>query len=400
LTPGWGRAMHVLSLEKKILLAFVVGGLLLLCAGWFAAESGRAYLAADAQADSLRDAERALLAVELSLRGAESGQRGYLLTGRHEYLGPYERALQDIGGQLDVTRGLLAEQAEALQLFWKVDALVRFKLAELQHTIELRRESGFDSGLRLLGTEVGVLDMGEIRVQIGQIQKLLQAKVNAELARSAQRSSYTQVGVLLTGGVAAGLAVAAYMFIAWDLRERRQLAARVEEQANRDPLTQLANRRFFEKCLEFSLAQARRDGTHLGLLFLDLDGFKAVNDRHGHERGDAALVEIARRFRETVRDADLLGRLGGDEFALIAPNAKDGRELAHLAQRLLRTLVDPNQPALSDRALGASIGIAFFPADAADLQGLIAAADAAMYAAKRAGKNRIAFSRTSVAAAA
>src|SRR4029077_19325865 len=212
------------------------------------------------------DAERALLAVELSLRGAESGQRGYLLTARQEYLRPYERALQDIGGQLEATRGLLAEQPEALQLFWKVDALVRFKLAELQHTIELRRENGFDSGLRVLGSDVGMLDMGEIRVQIEQIQKLLQARVNAQLARSGQRSSYTLGGVLLTGGFAAGLAVAAYLFIAWDLRERRQLAARIEEQANRDPLTQLANRRFFEKCLEFSLAQARREGTHLGLL--------------------------------------------------------------------------------------------------------------------------------------
>jgi diguanylate cyclase (GGDEF)-like protein len=390
----------MLSLEKKILLAFVASGLLLLGAGWFAVQSGRAYLAADAQADRLREAERSLLAVELSLRGAESGQRGYLLTGRLEHLGPYRRALEDIGGQLEATRALLAEQPEALQLFWKVDALVRFKLAELQHTIELRRESGFDSGLRVLGSDVGMLEMGEIRVQIEQIQKLLQARVKAELARSAQRSSYTLVGVLLTGLIVAALTVAAYLLIAWELRERRQLATRIEEQANRDPLTQLANRHFFEKCLELNLAQARRDGTHLGLLFLDLDGFKAVNDRRGHEKGGAVLVEIARRFRQTVRDADLLCRLGGDEFALMAPNAKDGRELAHLAQRLLRTLGDPNQPALFERPLGASIGIAFFPADATDLQGLVAAADAAMYAAKRAGKNRIAFSRTSVAAAA
>ena len=74
--------MRVLSLEKKILLAFVAGGLLLLGAGWFVVSNGRAYLAAEEQADHLRDAERALLAVELSLRGAESGQRGYLLTGR------------------------------------------------------------------------------------------------------------------------------------------------------------------------------------------------------------------------------------------------------------------------------------------------------------------------------
>jgi CHASE3 domain sensor protein len=137
--------MLVLSLEKKILVAFVAGGLLLLGAGWFVVSNGRAYLAAEEQADHLRDTERALLAVELSLRGAESGQRGYLLTGREDYLGPYQRALDDIGRQMEEARTLLVEKPEALALFWKVDALVRRKLAELYHAIELRREEGFDA---------------------------------------------------------------------------------------------------------------------------------------------------------------------------------------------------------------------------------------------------------------
>jgi len=392
--------MRVLSLEKKILLAFVAGGLLLLGAGWFVVSNGRAYLAAEEQADRLRDAERALLAVELSLHGAESGQRGYLLTGREDYLGPYERALDDIGRQMEEARTLLAEKPEALALFWNVDALVRRKLAELYHALELRREEGFDAALRVVNTDIGMAEMREIRARTHEIQKLLQAQVSAELARSAQRSSNTLLGALMSGIVFAGLALAAYLVIVWDLRERRQLAARVQEQANHDQLTQLPNRRFFEQWLGYSLAQARRDGAPLALLFLDLDGFKAVNDRHGHKAGDELLVEIARRLRQTVRESDILARLGGDEFALLAPNAKDGRELAHVAQRLLQVLDDPGQPALSDQPIGASIGVALFPEDATDVQGLFAAADAAMYAAKRAGKNRIAFYATAIAAAA
>jgi len=392
--------MRVLSLEKKILLAFVAGGLLLLGAGWFVVSNGRAYLAAEEQADHLRDAELALLAVELSLRGAESGQRGYLLTGREDYLLPYERALDDIGRQMEEARTLLAEKPEALALFWNVDALVRRKLAELYHALELRREEGFDAALRVVNTDIGMAEMREIRARTHEIQKLLQAQVSAELARSAQRSSNTLLGALMSGIVFAGLALAAYLVIVWDLRERRQLAARVQEQANHDPLTQLPNRRFFEQWLGYSLAQARRDGAPLALLFLDLDGFKAVNDRHGHKAGDELLVEIARRLRQTVRESDMLARLGGDEFALLAPNAKDGRELAHVAQRLLQVLDDPRQPALSDQPIGASIGVALFPEDATDVQGLFAAADAAMYAAKRAGKNRIAFYTTAIAAAA
>jgi diguanylate cyclase (GGDEF)-like protein len=98
-----------------------------------------------------------------------------------------------------------------------------------------------------------------------------------------------------------------------------------------------------------------------------------------------------------VRESDLLVRLGGDEFALIAPNAKDGRELAQVAQRLLATLADPSEPLLSDPPLGASIGVAFFPQDALELSGLITAADEAMYTAKRTGRNRIAFYATAVA---
>src|SRR5215472_3327362 len=389
-----------LSLERTILLAFVAGGLLLLAAGWFAVDSGRAYLAAEAEADRLRDAERAVLAVELSLRRAESGQRGYLLTGRQEYLRPYEIAIEDIGAQMQETRELLADKPDAMALYWNVDKLVRLKLAEIQHTIEVRRSEGLDEALKIVNSDVGAVEMRDIRVNIEAIQRQLQARKAAELARSAQRSSNTLLGMIFGGIVVALLSAAAYLLIAWELRERRQLAARVEAQANQDALTHLPNRRFFVQWLGFNLAQAKRDGADLALMFIDLDGFKAVNDRHGHDAGDALLVQIARRFRATLRESDLLARVGGDEFALIAPNAKDGREMGQLAQRLLSALSDAGAPKLAGEPVGASIGIAFYPADAEDLQGLVAAADAAMYAAKRAGKNRFAFYATSDAAAA
>jgi diguanylate cyclase (GGDEF)-like protein len=392
--------LDTLSVEKKILMAFIAAVLLLLAAGWFAVESGRAYLAAEAEADRLRDAERAVLAVELSLRRAESGERGYLLTGRQEYLRPYERAIEDIGAQMDETRELLADQPEALAAFWNLDKLVRLKLADLHETIEVRRSEGFDAALRLVNSDVGAIEMRDIRLNIEAIQQQLRARKAAELAGSARRFSNTFLGMIFGGSIVAVLAVAAYLVIAWELRERRQLAARVEAQANQDVLTHLPNRRFFVQWLGFNLAQARRDGADLALMFIDLDGFKAVNDRYGHDAGDALLVEISRRFRHTVRESDLLARVGGDEFALIAPNAKDGSELGQLAQRLLNALSRASARPVVGEPIGASIGIALFPDDAEDLQGLVAAADAAMYAAKRAGKNRFAFYGTSAAATA
>ena len=385
------------SLERKVLLAFVAGVAILLGAGWFAVTSGRAYLAGDALTDRLHDAQRALLALELSLSEAESGSRGYLLTGKQDYLRPYERALGEIDRQMEEARDLLAEQPEAVALYWQAEAVIRLKRADLQHSIDLRRDRGLEAALRAMSRDAGAMEMREIHLQLDAIRKLLQVRIGAELSRSIERSGNTLYWASAAGAVLAALAIAAYLVIAWELRERRQLTARIEREANQDPMTQLPNRRFFEQWLAYMLAQARRDQTNLALLFLDLDGFKAVNDRFGHKAGDALLAEVARRFRRTVRESDLLARFGGDEFALIAPNASDGRELAQLAQRLIGALDDQSEAPLADPPLGASIGIAFFPEDAPDLSGLIAAADAAMYTAKRAGTNRIAFYATAVA---
>ena len=388
---------HGVSLERKILLAFIAGGAILLGAGWFAVSSGRAYLAGDALTDRLHDAQRALLALELSLSEAESGARGYLLTGRQDYLRPYERALGEIDRQMEEARGLLAEQPEAVALYWQAETVIRLKRADLQHSIELRHDRGLEAALRAMSRDAGVTEMREIHLQLDAIRRLLQVRLGAELGRSMERSSNTLYWAAAAGAVLAALSAAAYLIIAWELKERRQLTARIQREANHDPLTQLPNRRFFEQWLAYLLAQARRDRTSVALLFVDLDGFKAVNDRFGHKAGDALLAEVARRFRRIVRESDLLARFGGDEFALIAPNAKDARELAQLAQRLIAALADPDETALSDPPLGASIGVAFFPEDAPDLAGLITAADAAMYTAKRAGRNRIAFYATAVA---
>ena len=222
----------------------------------------------------------------------------------------------------------------------------------------------------------------------------------AEAAHSAAESARRDVqrahGIALAAGVllsAVTLGTVAFVFA--QRRRRRMLAQRLAREANHDPLTMLPNRRFFLEWLGYTLAQARRDNQEIALLYIDLDGFKAVNDRYGHRRGDAVLAAIAERLRATKRESDVLARIGGDEFALAAPNARDGRELAALGERLLAALSDATQPRIADVPVGASIGIAFFPDDARDVPGLLAAADAAMYAAKRAGRNRVAFHATS-----
>jgi len=161
------------------------------------------------------------------------------------------------------------------------------------------------------------------------------------------------------------------------------------ELANTDALTGLLNRRSFTAELDRWLQHARRTGRGGALLYLDLDNFKPINDRFGHERGDAVLVQMADRLRRGSRAGDLAARLGGDEFALWAAEADEAGALAK-AQGLIATVREcAGDLAGLDHPLGVSIGIARFePSTAEPLDSLVARADEAMYRAKRAGKNR------------
>jgi diguanylate cyclase (GGDEF)-like protein len=188
--------------------------------------------------------------------------------------------------------------------------------------------------------------------------------------------------------VVVALAVAVWRGMA---SEQRRLASELAHECTHDALTALPNARFFSEWLAFAIANARREGAHVGVLFIDIGGCAAVAEHHGGPAAEALLVEIARRFRASARQGDVLARLGASEFALATPNASDARELAMIAQRLRDVLNDPAQPPLADSPIGTSIGIAFFPEDADDSAGVIAAANAAMYAARRAGRHHVAF---------
>lgn len=154
-----------------------------------------------------------------------------------------------------------------------------------------------------------------------------------------------------------------------------------------DALTNLPNRQGLATRLDHALAVARREGGVAAVLFLDLDGFKAVNDGRGHAAGDAVLREIAARLRSRLRDTDTVARLGGDEFVVVAERVDDAQRISTLAQKLLTVVTAPVLVEQETLTVSASIGIALGPGDADTADGLLAAADAAMYAAKRDGKN-------------
>lgn len=168
-----------------------------------------------------------------------------------------------------------------------------------------------------------------------------------------------------------------------DVTEIKAREEELEEQAHRDPLTGLANRRLFHETAAQTLALADRYGRRAAVAYLDLSGFKAVNDRYGHEVGDRVLRATGSRLREGVRDSDLVARLGGDEFAILFAEV-EGREGAReVANRLLDSLQRPIRVNGHEFRLRAQLGVSLYPDHGHDAEALLRRADRAMYAAKQ-----------------
>jgi diguanylate cyclase (GGDEF)-like protein/PAS domain S-box-containing protein len=183
-----------------------------------------------------------------------------------------------------------------------------------------------------------------------------------------------------------------YRGVGRDVTESALTRERIASLAYRDALTGLANRTSLGPALEQAVERARRRGVKLAGVFIDLDGFKQVNDAHGHDAGDGCLVEVARRLRSSVRASDVVARLGGDEFFVLLEEVQDETAVESVIRKLLAEAVRPY--ALPDGAqarLTASMGISLFPDHASDAAALIKLADTAMYSAKQAGKNGYCF---------
>ena len=156
----------------------------------------------------------------------------------------------------------------------------------------------------------------------------------------------------------------------------------LEHIAHHDSLTALPNRLLFEDRLAHALVRARRSGSQLALLFLDLDGFKAINDTLGHATGDALLCEVAKRIRACVREEDTVARLGGDEFTVVLEHMQSAAVAGRVARKILRAVKAPIELNHQRVNVGVSVGIAMYPNDAETAQDLQRYADAAMYRAK------------------
>jgi len=178
-----------------------------------------------------------------------------------------------------------------------------------------------------------------------------------------------------------------YVVVFNDISPYRAYEEKLEHLARHDVLTGLANRTEFERQCREAISRARRNGHSVAVLFVDLDGFKIINDVHGHAAGDELLRIIAARMTAILRQTDLVARLGGDEFGVLVGDMDDPARSATVARKLLDALTQPVVTPTGEHVLGASIGISLFPNDGEEVAMLLQQADGAMYQVKQDGGN-------------
>jgi len=215
--------------------------------------------------------------------------------------------------------------------------------------------------------------------------KLISYVPEAELLKETRGLLAKMLGV-------AGLLFAASVIPAFLLSQAQTRQAMDREalirMANFDKLTGLANRSLFLDRLDYTLKRAKRYKTPCALLFIDLDGFKEVNDTLGHEAGDVVLIETGERFTQAVRESDMVARHGGDEFTVILPVVEKPSDAEAVAEKIIDSLARPFQLPGGEKSIGASIGIGIFPEAGETVDELLHKSDSAMYEAKAGGKNR------------
>lgn len=179
-----------------------------------------------------------------------------------------------------------------------------------------------------------------------------------------------------------------YVAVLSDITHRKKAEAELVRQATRDALTGLPNRTLLRRMMQDMVTHALKNESGCGFLFVDLDGFKAVNDSYGHDVGDELLKDVARRLRAALRASDEVGRLGGDEFVVLLGDVRQVEDAGKVAGKIVAALAEPYVLNGITAEISASVGVALCPDDGTTGEDLLKAADEAMYRAKKAGKNR------------
>jgi diguanylate cyclase (GGDEF)-like protein/PAS domain S-box-containing protein len=302
----------------------------------------------------------------------------------------YDGILVDITAEKQAREALRQSERDYRQLFENAhDAILIFAVGD-EKILEANQRAcelyGFNRS-ELVGMSVELLSK-DVELGKARIRETLERGTHRAFEIVHRRKDGTEMVIEVNAAVLVHRGVTAVLSINRDITERRAMERTIRNMAFHDPLTGLPNRKLLADRLELALAQARRGKRAMAVLFLDLDGFKAVNDGWGHAQGDTLLRDVAGRLAGALRTGDTVARIGGDEFTVLIPELPHEEGAAEVSRKILRELEPTFHLGGSECQVTASIGIALYPRDGEDADALLRNADAAMYRAKLAGGNR------------
>jgi diguanylate cyclase len=361
---------------------------LLLVAGLLVAAAAFTYEARVIVQDGVSE-ERAFMVLGVTNRvlddvqDAETGQRGYLLTGASGYLRPYDRGTRDIRDALQQLDRMLDGYPHSLEIMRRIEPRLDSKLSELARTIDLWRNGDRDKAIALVKSDEGKREMENLRSELDSLRTLWQARRHAAADDARSRVVFGAAALGVLAVFVGGLLAYALIVQQRAFANISAYSQAMDREAGSDLLTGLPNRRKLLAAVDALAARPDIETSRVALLYLDVDGFKHVNDALGHSAGDAFLRRLANWLSAVVRREDMLARVGGDEFVVLLSHYGDD-DLRQLARRLVAQVQAAAKAEYASRFdIGLSVGIATYPDRVRNVRQLIDAADGAMYAAKR-----------------
>jgi diguanylate cyclase (GGDEF)-like protein len=317
----------------------------------------------------------------------ETGERGYIITGNAAFLEPHENALKEMEGYRNRLEKLLADDPSEQPGLTELNGRYKAKVAISQMNVSARWAS-FEKARALVAAGNGKREMDALRnVLDGMTLRHIERRDKLRLERD-EMLVRMKNNVIIAAVVFVMILLPLHWFLLRGMRLRRAAEQHARHLATHDTLTGLPNRRLILEHLDHAIQRGARNKKGLALLFLDLNGFKPINDKHGHEAGDMVLKLVAQRLSGLVRASDRVARLGGDEFVVLLDEINDKEDVCGIVGKINNEI---GRPILlkgrGEVAVSTSIGVAIYPRDGEDMETLLSNADTAMYESKRTGLN-------------
>ena len=375
------------EVPKKVVTGFGLGIAILLANALIDYQVyGTLTRATDAVQSGLQ-ARDLLKGIRSAVSGSESAQRKYVLSESGDHLESSLKLLRSAEGQAGELLERIGEPAEADRIR-RLQSLIAVRAAQFQRALDDARAGNRAAALRSMTVSDGkrILDeLDNLFDQIAESQATLFERRSGELQKSSRLTLVTFYVATFCGLILLALV---YYLVYRDMEARRHAEERLRVVATHDPLTALPNRTLLHERLAHALAMAQRYDKNLGVLLIDLDRFKNVNDTLGHEAGDLVLQTAAHRISDCLRETDTMARQGGDEFVVLMDDLIDLAPIPGVSQRILDSVARPMVVDGQELHCTASIGISVYPQDG---RALLKNADIALYRAKEKGKNNYQF---------